>query len=167
MDNTIPVTQTGYNRVSKQINDLKREHGQLHVDIAAALEGKSSEENDEFLLAKQRQHQIETSITRLTALLDQFEIVESINFTGAADFGTTVTVRNLDTDAEKTYTLLSEYDSNAKAGIISTASPIGSGLLGRRAGDTVEIDMPNGSVIPFEVLSVGVSSFVTRSQSDA
>ena len=37
MDNTISVTQTGYNRVSKQINDLKREHTQLNADIAAAL----------------------------------------------------------------------------------------------------------------------------------
>ncbi len=167
MDNTISVTQTGYNRVSKQINDLKREHTQLNADIAAALEGKSSEENDEFLLAKQRQHQIETSITKLSALLENFEVVETIDFTGRADFGTVVTVRNLDTDVEKTYTLLSEYDSNAKAGIISTASPIGAGLLGRRAGDSVEIEMPNGSVIPFEVLSVGVSNFVTRSQPDA
>lgn len=167
MDNTISVTQTGYDRINRQIKDLKREHGQLNADIAVALEGKSSEENDEFLLAKQRQHQIETSITKLTEIFDQFEVVESINFTGAADFGTVVTVRNLDTDVEKSYTLLSEYDSNAKAGIISTASPIGSGLLGRRAGEQVEIEMPNGTVIPFEVLSVGVSSFVTRAQPDA
>lgn len=167
MDNTISVTQTGYNRVTKQINDLKREHTQLNADIAIALEGKSTEENDEFLLAKQRQYQIETSISKLTSLLESFEVVETIDFTGRADFGTVVTVRNLDTDAEKTYTLLSEYDSNAKAGIISTASPIGAGLCGRRAGDSVEIEMPNGSAIAFEVLSVGISSFVTRSQPDA
>ena len=167
MDTTVAVTQTGYDRVAKQINDLKREHTQLHVDIAAALDGKSSEENDEFLLAKQRQYQLESSITRLSALLEQFEVVETITFTGAADFGTKVTVRNLDTDAEKSYTLLSEYDSNARAGIISTASPIGAGLLGRRVGDSVEIEMPNGNIIPFEVLSVDVSSFVTCAQPDA
>lgn len=167
MDTTISVTQTGYDRISRQINDLKREHTQLHVDIAAALDGKSSEENDEFLLAKQRQHQLETSITRLGALLAQFEVVETIDFTGAVSFGTTVTVRNLDTDAEKTYTLLSEYDSNAKAGIISTASPIGSGLLGRSVGDTVEIEMPNGTVITYEVLNVSVSRFVSCSKPDA
>jgi transcription elongation factor GreA len=167
MDNTISVTQTGYDRVSRQINDLKREHIQNNVDIAAALDGKSSEENDEFLLAKQRQLQLESSITRLSTLLEQFEVVETIDFTGAADFGTSVKVRNLDTDAEKTYTLLSEYDSNAKAGIISTASPIGAGLIGHRAGDSIEIEMPNGTVIPFEVISVGVSSFVTCAKSDA
>ena len=167
MDITISVTQTGYNRISKQINDLKREHMQTSIDIAAALDGKSSEENDEFLLAKQRQHQLESSITRLSTLLDQFEVVETIDFTGAADFGTKVTVKNLDTDAEKSYTLLSEYDSNAKAGIISTASPIGEGLLGRRVGDQLEIEMPNGTIIPFEVLSVDVSSFVTCAKSDS
>jgi transcription elongation factor GreA len=167
MDNTISVTQTGYNRVSRQINDLKREHTQLNADIATALEGKSTEENDEFLLAKQRQYQIETSISKLTSLLESFEVVETIDFTGRANFGTVVTVRNLDTDVEKSYTLLSEYDSNAKSGIISTASPIGAGLCGRRAGDTVEIEMPNGSAIAFEVLSVGISSFVTRSHPDA
>jgi transcription elongation factor GreA len=167
MDNTISVTQTGYNRVSRQINDLKREHTQLNADIATALEGKSTEENDEFLLAKQRQYQIETSISKLTSLLESFEVVETIDFTGRANFGTVVTVRNLDTDVEKSYTLLSEYDSNAKSGIISTASPIGAGLCGRRAGDTVEIEMPNGSAIAFEVLSVGISSFVTRSQPDS
>lgn len=167
MDNTISVTQTGYDRIKKQINDLKREHSQLHVDIAAALDGKSSEENDEFLLAKQQQNRLEASITKLSAILDQFEIVETINFTGAADFGTTVTVLNVDTNVEKTYTLLSEYDSNAKLGIISTASPIGSGLLGRSVGDTVEIEMPNGTVITYEVLSVSVSSFVSCAQPDA
>ena len=167
MDNTISVTQTGYNRVSRQINDLKREHTQLNADIATALEGKSTEENDEFLLAKQRQYQIETSISKLTSLLESFEVVETIDFTGRANFGTVVTVRNLDTDVEKSYTLLSEYDSNAKSGIISTASPIGAGLCGRRAGDTVEIEMPNGTIIPFEVLSVDVSSFVTCAKSDS
>jgi len=167
MDNTISVTQTGYNRVSRQINDLKREHTQLNADIATALEGKSTEENDEFLLAKQRQYQIETSISKLTSLLESFEVVETIDFTGRANFGTVVTVRNLDTDVEKSYTLFSEYYSNAKSGIISTASPIGAGLCGRRAGDTVEIEMPNGSAIAFEVLSVGISSFVTRSQPDS
>jgi transcription elongation factor GreA len=163
---TISVTQTGYDRVNKQINDLKREHMQASIDIAAALDGKSSEENDEFLLANQRQQQVSSSITRLAALLDQFEVIESINFTGAVDFGTTVTVRNLDTTLEKTYTLLSEYDSNTKMGIISTASPIGTGLLGKQVGETVEIEMPSGATISYEVISVSVSRFVNCAKSD-
>jgi len=167
MDNTIRVTKTGHDRISLQINTLKREHMQLNEEIAVALEGKSAEENDEFLLAKMRQTQIEKKITTLTEEFQRFEIVEEIDFQGVVDFGTTVTVTNLDTDVEKTYTLLSEYDSNVKQGIISTASPIGAGLMGRRAGDSVEIEMPNGTVIPYEINSVGISKFVTASNANS
>jgi transcription elongation factor GreA len=164
---TILVTKTGHARVSQQLNALKREHMQLNEEIATALEGKSAEENDEFLLAKMRQNQIEKKITTLTEDFDRFEIVEEITFTGAAAFGTSVSVTNLDTGIEKEYSLLSEYDSNVKAGIISINSPIGAGLLGKRSGDTVEIEMPNGSVIPYEVNSVGVSKHVSLSQANA
>ena len=80
--------------------------------------------------------------------------------------GSGVNVTNLDTNQEKDYILLSEYDSNVKMGIISIDSPIGAGLAGRRAGDTVEIEMPNGSVISYEVNSVGISRFVSTSNSD-
>lgn len=166
MSDTIRVTKVGHDRVVSQINDLKREHNQATQEMANALEGKSVEENDEYLLAKVRMNQLETKISSLSAELNRFEVVEQIDFTGVVDFGTRVNVTNLDTNQTKDYILLSEYDSNVKMGIISIDSPIGMGLAGRRAGDSIEIEMPNGSVVPYEVNSVGVSHFVTTSNSN-
>ena len=166
MSDTIRVTKVGYDRVVSQINNLKREHSQTTYEMAGALEGKGIEENDEYLLAKIRLNQLESKINSLTAELNRLEVTEQIDFKGVVDFGTSVNVTNLDTNQEKDYILLSEYDSNVKMGIISIDSPIGAGLAGRRAGDTVEIEMPNGSVISYEVNSVGISRFVSASNSD-
>lgn len=166
MSDMIRVTKVGYDRVVSQINNLKREHSQTTYEMAGALEGKSIEENDEYLLAKIRLNQLESKINTLTAELDRLEVTEQIDFKGVVDFGTTVNITNLDTNQTKDYTLLSEYDSNVRSGIISIDSPIGSGLVGRRPGDTVEIEMPNGTVIPFEVNSVSISRFVTASNTD-
>lgn len=166
MSDAIRVTKVGHDRVVNQINELKREHIQTTHEMAASLEGKSVEENDEYLLAKIRMTQIETKISSLSEELNRFEVVEHIDFTGAVDFGTRVNVTNLDTNQVKEYIFLSEYDSNVRMGIISIDSPIGQGLVGRRAGDTVDIEMPNGTVIPYEVNSVGISHFVTAARAD-
>ncbi len=54
---------------------------------------------------------------------------------------------------EMKYTLVAESEADLKAGKISVSSPIGKGLLGKKVGDTAEIQVPNG-VLKFEVLEI-------------
>ena len=68
-------------------------------------------------------------------------------------YGSTVVVFDLDTEEESTYRLVSSEESDVNKGKISTASPIGRSLMGRREGDEVEIRTPGG-VRNWEVVSL-------------
>jgi len=65
-----------------------------------------------------------------------------------------VKVRNLNADREMEYTIVSEKEADMKIGRISSKSAIGSGLIGKRVGDVVEITVPAG-VVKLEVISIG------------
>ena len=65
----------------------------------------------------------------------------------------TVKIKNLDTDQLFEYTLVSETEANLSEGKISASSPIGKGLLSKKKGDTVEIQIPTG-ILKFEIIDI-------------
>src|SRR5690554_4874490 len=66
-----------------------------------------------------------------------------------------VKIKNLKNNAVMTYTLVSESEADLKAGKISISTPIAKGLLGKKAGDKVEIQVPSGTM-PFEILEISL-----------
>ena len=64
-----------------------------------------------------------------------------------------VRIKNLQNNAELTYTLVAENEANLKTGKISVESPIGKGLLGKEVGDIAEIKVPRG-VLKFEIIEI-------------
>ena len=64
-----------------------------------------------------------------------------------------VCVRDIEDDVEETYEIVGSQEANPRAGRISDDSPVGQGLIGHRAGDTVVIHAPAGE-IKLEILSV-------------
>lgn len=68
---------------------------------------------------------------------------------------TKVKIKNLGNGATMQYTLVSEKEADLKSGKISVNSPIGSGLLGKKVGETAEIQVPSG-VVKFEILEITV-----------
>jgi transcription elongation factor GreA len=113
--------------------------------IAEAREKGDLKENAEYDAAKEAQGMLEAKIKQLDDAVNNARIVdESTIDTSKASILTIVTVTNLGLNKQFTYQLVSEQEANLKEGKISSTSPIGKGLLGKKVGEIAEIQVPAG-----------------------
>ena len=113
-------------------------------------------ENSEYDEAKTEQGKLYSKIAELTVLIENAEIVDNIDHDAPKDtvtLSSVVRVRDIEDDFEETYEIVGSQEANPKAGRISDDSPVGQGLIGHRAGETVVIHAPMGE-LKFEILSV-------------
>ena len=111
-------------------------------------------ENAEFDAAKEAQAKLESKIAELRMALANAKIVSADNVnTSQASILSQVKVKNMDNGAVITYTLVPPNEVNLKAGKISTSSPIGKGLLGKKIGEKTTVTVPAGE-FNFEILQI-------------
>lgn len=113
-------------------------------------------ENSEYDEAKTEQGKLYSKIAELKVLIENAEIVDNIDHDAPKDtvtLSSLVRVRDIEDEFEETYEIVGSQEANPKAGRISDDSPVGQGLIGHRAGDTVVIHAPAGE-LRFEILSV-------------
>ncbi len=113
-------------------------------------------ENSEYDEAKAEQGKLYSKIAELKVLIENAEIVDNIDHDAPKDtvtLSSVVRVRDVEEDFEETYEIVGSQEANPKAGRISDDSPLGQGLIGHRAGETVTINAPLGE-LKFEILSV-------------
>ena len=125
----------------------QEERLQVIQAIAEARGHGDISENAEFEAAKEKQALVEGKINDLHHKLGQCEVIEAP--VGPAErviFGSTVLIENLDTEEEVQYRLVGPYEADLAHGTISVTSPLGKALLGRKSGDTVEINVPAGKL---------------------
>jgi transcription elongation factor GreA len=124
--------------------------------IAEAREKGDLKENAEYDAAKEAQGLLEAKIKQMESLLANARIMdESAVDTSKVSILTRVTVTNLNTKKQFTYQIVSETEADLKAGKISITSPIGKGLLGKKAGEEAEVQAPAG-IIRFKVESITI-----------
>ncbi len=115
--------------------------------IAEAREKGDLKENAEYDVAKESQGLLEARISLLETQLANARIVDESNIdTSKVSILTKVTLTNLGTKKLVTYKIVSEKEADLKAGKISVTSPIGKGVLGKKIGDTVEVQAPAGKI---------------------
>jgi transcription elongation factor GreA len=138
--------------LQKELQNLKTiDRPAASKAIAEAREKGDLKENAEYDAAKEAQGLLEAKIKRLEGDLANARIVDESEIdTSKVSVLTKVTVTNLNTKKQVTYHLVSEKEADLKSGKISVTSPIGKGLLGKKIGDTAEINAPAG-VIKFTV----------------
>jgi transcription elongation factor GreA len=103
-------------------------------------------ENAEFHMAKQRQDYVGARLVQLKKRLADLSLVNFNNIPkDRIAFGSRVTLYDLDRDQEIEYRLVTSEEADLSRGLISTSSPIGRGLMGKRVGDTVRVTTPSGS----------------------
>src|SRR5204863_4573746 len=103
-------------------------------------------ENAEFHMAKQRQDYVGARLAQLKKRLADLSLVNMSNIPkDRAAFGSKVVLYDLDRGTEVEYKLVTTEEADLSKGLISTSSPIGRGLMGKRVGDTVKITTPSGS----------------------
>ena len=113
-------------------------------------------ENSEYDEAKSEQGKLYSKIAELKNLIENAEIVDNIDHDAPKDtvtLSSVVRVRDVDDDFVETYEIVGSQEANPKEGRISDDSPVGQGLIGHRAGETVTIHAPVGDLV-FEILSV-------------
>ena len=113
-------------------------------------------ENSEYDEAKNEQGKVYSRIEELKVLIENAEIVDNIDVDAPKDaitLGSIVKVRDVAEDFEETYEIVGAQEANPRAGRISDDSPVGRGLHGHRAGETVSIMAPAGE-LKFEIISV-------------
>ena len=141
-------TQQGYQELVDELQYLKIEKREkIKNDIAVARSFGDLSENSEYDEARNEQAKNEARIKELEELLENAVILdESTIDTSVVSLGSTVKVLNVAMNAEITYDLVGSNEANPLEGKISDQSPIGAALIGKRAGDEVAVEVPNGTV---------------------
>ena len=108
-------------------------------------------ENAEYHMAKQRQDYVGARLAQLRKRLADLSLINISNIPkDRIAFGSRVVLYDVDRDGELEYRLVTTEEADVSKGLISTTSPIGRSLMGKRPGDTVKVTTPNG-VREFEV----------------
>lgn len=142
-------------KLQEEITALEYElRNELPKEILRARELGDLKENAEFHAAKARQSYVDARIAQLRKRVQDLSMVDLSKIPhDRAGLGSTVVVLDLAKDTEITYKLVTSEDADVAKGLISTASPIGKGLLGKQPGDEASIPSPGG-VRKLEVLSL-------------
>jgi transcription elongation factor GreA len=151
----IPMTADGASQLRDELKILKSEERPAVIKaIAAAREHGDLAENAEYHAAREHQSFIEGRIAELEDQMSRIEVIDVKSLKGKqVMFGATVTVADEETDEEKTYQIVSEYEADASKGRISVTSPIARALIGRAVGDSVEVTTPRGQK-DYEIVKV-------------
>ncbi|WP_120499563.1 transcription elongation factor GreA [Roseovarius sp. EL26] len=150
----IPMTHKGYSELEVELKKLKSEERPAIIRaIAEAREHGDLSENAEYHSAKEKQSFIEGRIKELEGVISLADVIDTASLKGAIKFGATVTLVDEDTDAEKTYQIVGEYEASIENGLLNIKSPIARALIGKEEGDSVEVRTPGGEK-SYEVLKV-------------
>ena len=148
-------TEEGLRKLKDELNHLRDvERPKASQAIADARDKGDLSENAEYDAAKEAQGLLEMKIAKLEELLANARLIDESQLdTSKVLVLSTVKLRNQQNGMELTYTLVAESEADLKAGKISVTSPIGKGLLGKKAGETAEIQVPNGT-LKFDILEI-------------
>ena len=150
----IILTQDGYNKLVEKLDYLKSvKRIEISERLKAAIALGDLSENSEYDDAKNEQGRLEGEISELEAKLRNSEIITAQASTGKVVIGSTVTVRDVELDEVATYMIVGSTEADPDDNKISDESPLGTALLGKAAGVTVQVHAPAG-VIAFEILDV-------------
>lgn len=149
-------TKEGLERLTNELATLKSKgRADIAKQIAEARDKGDLSENAEYDAAKDAQGHLEAKIAQLENLLSGARLLDETKIDiSSVSILSKVTIKNKKNGASMTYMLVSEEEADLKSGKISTQSPIGKGLLGKKIGDTAMIKTPAGE-IEFEILNIG------------
>jgi transcription elongation factor GreA len=136
---------------------LRRQQVERPRIVAAISEARTHgdlSENAEYHSAKEAQSHNEGRIVELEDLLQRAEVIDVAKLNGSTiKFGATVTLIDEDTEKERKFQLVGESEADVKSGKVSITSPTARALIGKKAGDSVEVNTPGGGK-SYEIVKV-------------
>ena len=157
MSGFIYLSKEGMEKLKDELNFLKSiERPKIINQIAEARDKGDLSENAEYDAAKEAQGLLEARIARLENELSKSRVLDEKNIDiSTAKLLTTVEIENIQSKEKMSYTLVSESEADLKNKKISISSPIGSGLIGKKVGEIVDISVPSG-IIKFKILDITI-----------
>ncbi|HAK63641.1 MAG: transcription elongation factor GreA [Pseudomonadota bacterium] len=151
----IPMTAGGFESLETELRHLKSvERPAIIKAISTAREHGDLSENAEYHAAKERQSFIESRVMELEDKISRAHVIDVSKLSGKdVKFGATVKLLDEDTEEKITYQIVGEIEADVKAGRISITSPLGRALIGKKVGDTIEVNTPGGGK-SYEILNV-------------
>lgn len=143
----IPMTRPGFEKLEADLKHLKTvERPEIIQAIAEAREHGDLSENAEYHSAKERQSWIEGQILELEDKQGRAQVIDVETLSGSTvKFGATVTLIDEDTEEQRVYQIVGDFEADASAGKVSISSPIARALIGKEEGDSVEVVAPGGA----------------------
>ncbi|MHB1085777.1 MAG: transcription elongation factor GreA [Thiobacillus sp.] len=154
--NKYPLTVVGAEKLRTELHNLKSvERPAVIQAIAEARAHGDLSENAEYDAAKEKQGFVEGRIADIEGKLSNAQIIDpaTLDSDGRIVFGATVELEDVNTGDPVTYQIVGDDEANIKLGMISVSSPIARALIGKYAGDSVDVQAPGG-VRQYEVLDV-------------
>ncbi len=150
----IPLTRAGFDKLDAELKHLKSvERPAIIRAISDAREHGDLSENAEYHSAKEKQSFIEGRVKELEGVISLADVIDVAKLSGTVKFGARVNLVDEDTDEEKTYQIVGEYEADIENGKLNMKSPLARALIGKDEGDSVEVRTPGG-VRSYEILSI-------------
>jgi transcription elongation factor GreA len=148
-------TEEGLKKLKQELHQLRDiERPKASQAIADARDKGDLSENAEYDAAKEAQGMLEMRIAKLEEVVANARIIDESQLdTSKVLIHSKVKIKNKANNQTLTYKLVAQSEADLKSGKISVDSPIGKGLLGKKAGETAKVTVPNGTM-EFEVLEV-------------
>ena len=161
MAKEVVVTREGYQKLEQDLNELRTVKRKEVADkIKVALGYGDLSENAEYDAAKEEQAIVEARIADLEATLKVARIIddsELSNDTVSIGMRVTILAEGDDPEDAEEYDITGSTEADMNLNRISDESPVGAALIGHKAGDEVDVTLPNGNIIVYKVLAVSRS----------
>ena len=142
----VPMTAAGHAAMMDEVKHLKSvERPRIIKAIEEARAHGDLSENAEYHAAKEQQGWAEARVAELEDKLSRAEIIDISKLSGdTVMFGARVTLIDEETDGTTSYQIVGEFEADVKKGKISVASPIARAIIGKKMGESVEVNTPGG-----------------------
>lgn len=148
------MTPDGYQGLDAELKRLRTvERPQIIAAISEAREHGDLSENAEYHSAREKHSFIEGRVKELESLIGRAVIIDIAKLSGPIKFGATVQMVDENTDEEKTFQIVGEFEADLEKGRLNMKSPLARALIGKEEGDSIEVKTPGGNK-NYEVLSV-------------
>ncbi len=149
------LTREGLAKLEKELEDAKIiKRKEVAERIRTALDFGDISENSEYDQAKNEQAKLEERIAKIEAILRNAKMIEDEDIsTEIVGIGSKVIVLDVEYDEEMEYTIVGSAEANPYEGKISNESPVGKALLGSKAGETVNVQVPDG-VVKYQIQKI-------------
>lgn len=149
------MTTAGHQWLESELYRLKNQERPAVIQaIAEARAHGDLSENAEYHAAKEKQGWIEGQILEFEDKVGRAQVIEPTKLSGErVVFGATVTILNEETEEEKTWQIVGDFEADVKLGKVSVQSPVSRAMIGKEVGDTFEVSAPGG-VHSYEIMKV-------------